>query len=130
MTISATQVAQMKATHVSLMGDTCQIGTYASTTSDAHGQPTETWTYATAISCGVDISKTIRQQQAQGADMSLAFIDGRVRLPLGTTLNRRDRIKVTKMAGTTLTTALVFEGVGEPRPSHTALMVDVRWAEL
>jgi hypothetical protein len=128
-TLTANQVAQFKATHAALMADTCQIGTYSSSTVDAHGQPVESWSYATAIPCGCDISQTQAKQQPS-SEVNPVAIDGSVRLPLTASVTTRDRIKVTKMAGVALGTALVLEVVGAPRLSHAAQLIDVRWADL
>jgi hypothetical protein len=68
-----------------------------------------TYTDGAAAICGLDMRPGTERHSS---DNTILEYDAIVRLPIGTTPNPRDRIKITKRFGETLATALVFEIVG------------------
>ncbi len=91
-------------------------------TGDTFGQQVESWTDGSAIACGLDMRPG---SERHGTDKTLIEYDATVRLPVSTTVDLRDRFKVTKRFGETLTTALVFDIVSpiQRGPSGIRLML-------
>lgn len=83
-----------------------------STSKDTFGQLVETWpTNSADIDCGLEMRPGSERHTADG-DFVVVTYDATVRLPIATTYGMRDRFRVTKRFGETLSTALVFEFVG------------------
>lgn len=122
MALSTTQLAQMRTAHAVLMGDTCQIGTYAAGTADAHGHVAGSYTYATAIDCGFEWKGA---NEAHTAAMSTAQADAMLRVPHTTSVAVRDRVKLTYRYGTGVTDQ-VFEVVGVAQRGPTASLLFLR----
>lgn len=119
MTLSTTQLAQMRVAHADLMGDTCQIGTYSAGTADAFGHVPGSYSYASAISCGFE-RKGATELHSQA--MTTVNADAMLRVPHTTTITARDRVKITKRYGTD-TTDEVYEVVGIAQRGPTATLV-------
>ena len=76
-------------------------------TQDSFGQMVETWPSNSAdIACGLDMRPG---SERHGPQMTVTEYDATVRLPIGTSVDLRDRFRVTKRFGETLATSLVFE---------------------
>lgn len=110
----------MQATNVGAMQDTCVVQRY-SRTLDTYGEPVPTYTDGAAIACGVEM--TTGKENRRG-DMLVEHIDATLRLPIATTLQAADRIKVTYRFGAAA--LQVYEIVGEIRRGPSGLRVDVR----
>jgi hypothetical protein len=109
----------MRAAQAAAMLDTGVVQTWAEGAADGYGQTGDTWTDGAAIACGVEI---VGMNESRRSDYQLEVGDAVIRVPVTTTVDRRDRIKITKRNGTTLGTAEVFEVVGQRRgPSATRL---------
>jgi hypothetical protein len=93
-----------------------------SETKNSFGEMIATYTDGTAGICGLDMRQGIERY---GPDKTVLEYDATVRLPIATTPDARNRIKVTKRFGETLATALVFEIVGpiQRGPSGIRLML-------
>ena len=92
-------------------------------TGDTFGQQVETWvTNSASIVCGFDMRPG---SERHGIDKTLIEYDATVRLPVGTTVDLRDRFRITKRHGETLTTALVFDIISpiQRGPSGVRLML-------
>jgi hypothetical protein len=122
MTLGAPQLAQMRAAHATLMGDTCQIGPYVAGTPDAMGQVKGSYTYATAIACGFEWKGT---NEAHTAAMNSYSADAMLRVPHTTAVAPRDRVKLTLRYAVDITD-LVFEVVGVGQRGPTATLVYLR----
>jgi len=103
--------------------DTCKVLAYSSST-DAYGNPSPTYTAGSAIACGV---KYIKPGEVQGTG-EVPVIHARVRLPLDTTITEEDRVQVTKRYGTAIT-AQTFDVVGPVERGPSALVVNLRLAD-
>ena len=80
-------------------------------TEDTFGQLVETWpTNSTNIVCGLDMRPG---SERHGTDKIVVEYDATVRVPIATTVDMRDRFRVTKRFGETLSSALVF-GIAAP----------------
>ena len=94
-----------------------------SVTGDTFGQQVESWpTNSAAIVCGLDMRPG---SERHGVDKVLVEYDATVRLPVGTTVDLRDRFRVTKRHDETLSTPLVFDIVSpiQRGPSGVRLML-------
>lgn len=102
---TAAELAAFRTAQAGHMLDTCYIQTY-SRTFDTYGAPVEVWTdAASTTACGLDMRPG---RETPGEDYTALAYDATIRLPITTTVDAKDRIKVTKRFGETLTTALVF----------------------
>lgn len=80
-------------------------------TEDTFAQQVETWpTNSTSIVCGLDMRPG---SERHGTEKTVVEYDATVRVPIATTVDMRDRFRVTKRFGETLSTALVF-GIAAP----------------
>lgn len=108
----------MRAAQADHMNDTCVILAYGSTT-DENNMPKPTYTAGSEMACGFR-ARTPREVLERA---EVAMSDGDVRLPIGTSLDRRSRIKITKRHGTTLNPAEVYEIIGAPLRGPSGLVV-------
>ena len=95
--------------YVSAKPDTCTIGTRAAL-GGTTPEPTAAWTYGSAIRCVYEQTGSVEVLD----DTQAALTDVVFKLPLGTTVARANRIKLTKRDGVTLGTAITCEVVGMP----------------
>jgi hypothetical protein len=79
-------------------------------------------TSTTEIPCGLDMRSG---SERHGQNYTTLVFDASIRLPITTTIDTRDRIKITKRFGETLATALIFEIVGpiQSGPSGIRLLL-------
>ena len=116
----------MRADQTSHYNDTCVIQTL-STARDTTGAVIPTYTDGSAISCGFEPTGGTERKAADG---TAVITDATVRVPIGTTVTAKDRVKITKRHGTTLGTALVFGLASEPQRGPSGLVIELRKAEL
>ncbi len=90
------------------MLDTCQIGQFTTPTAP---DPSATYVYGSAITCGVNLHP--RGEVAVAGGVTVA--DAEIRLPYATEITGKDRIKVTHKFGEALGTAEVYAVLGEPK---------------
>lgn len=116
--LTAGELDWMRATQADHMNDTCVILVYGSTT-DENNMPKPAYPAGSPMACGFR-ARTPREvlQRAE-----VAMSDGDIRLPVGTTIDRRSRIKITKRHGATLSPAEVYEIIGEPLRGPSGLVV-------
>lgn len=118
---TSTELSRMQDTQESAMQDTCKVGVYSSGSTDGYGVPNPTYTYGSALQCGLEHVRP-REVQASG---QVAVISARLRLPIGTLIATRDRIQVTHRYGAALASAQVFEIVGPPERGPSGLVVNL-----
>jgi hypothetical protein len=119
---SATELETMRTAQDGHMLDTGNVQPYA-TAQDSFGQVVETWpTNSASIACGLDMRAG---SERHGADKTVVSYDATVRLPIGTTVDLRDKFRVIKRFDETLTTPLVFAIVSpiQRGPSGIRLML-------
>lgn len=119
--LSSTELSRMRSHAEETFQDTCVIQDYTAGAVDGLNQKAETWPDGSTVSCGLRILK--HREVLENSETEL--IDARIRLPIGTSLDHRDKIKVTHRFGTALATPLIFRIVGEPVVSHSALQADL-----
>jgi head-tail adaptor len=112
----------MQSTQEVAMQDTCIVQAY-SRTIDSFGAPVETWTDGDPIVCGFDPTPS---EENRRADMTALHYDATVRLPIDTSIDTRDRIKVTKRFAVTLSPAETFSVLAVPQrgPSGLVLLLE------
>jgi head-tail adaptor len=108
MDFSADELADFRTSQVGHMMDTVVRQVY-SATQNSYNEDVVTYTDQTAIKCGLDMRPG---SERHTSNYTALEYDATMRLPITTTIDARDRLKVTKRFGETLTTALVFEIVG------------------
>ena len=93
-------------------------------TADTFGQMVETWpTNSASIACGLDMRPG---SERHGTDKTVVSYDATVRLPISTTVDLRDKFRVTKRFGEMLAAPLVFAIVSpiQRGPSGIRLMLN------
>ena len=103
------------------MQDTCRIGAYTST-DNAYNLPSVTYVYGVEVVCGLDLMRP-NEQHSSG---EVAVIDAILRLPIGTTIDERDRVRVEQRYNEALTTPLVFEIEGPVDRGPSGIRLDLR----
>ncbi|HLA87368.1 MAG TPA: hypothetical protein VJL10_05075 [Anaerolineales bacterium] len=115
----------MQSTQEAAMMDECYLRRWTAGTEDEYNL-TSNATYPAAAQptpCGLVFgnSKHTELMQATQAPMIATMI----RLPLTTTLDPKDRIKVTKRFGVTETTPKTYQIIGHPKAGPSGLLVMV-----
>lgn len=123
---SSAELAAMRATQDSAMQDTCRIGVYREV-SDAYGNPDTSspaslWVYGAALACGLEMVRP-RETQESG---DVPLVDAKLRLPVATSIDERDRIRIERRYGEALDPEKVYEVVGPPRRGPSGLVVSLR----
>ena len=111
----------MRSTQDGAMQDTCRIGAYTST-DDAYNLPSVTYVYGNTIVCGLDLMRPT-EQHASG---EVPVITGILRLPIGTTIDERDRIRIEQRYNEALDVPQVFEIEGPVDRGPSGIRLDVR----
>jgi head-tail adaptor len=105
---SSSELANMRSAQTGHMLDTCLIQTYGRTI-NSFGEPAETWTDAVGTTaCGLDMRPG---SETWGADKTVVTYDATLRMPIPTTIDVKDRVKVTKRFDEAIT-AQVYEIYG------------------
>lgn len=121
---SASELAAMREAQTDHMLDTGNIQPI-STSTDSFGQVVESWpTNSSDISCGLDMRPGSERRES---DKTVITYDATVRLPITTSVDLRDKFRVTKRFGESLSTPLVFEIVApiQRGPSGIRLMLRI-----
>jgi len=123
---SADELANMRTVQQEHMPDTGNVMPY-SATEDTFGQSVETWpTDSASIACGLDMRPG---SERHDADKVVLQYDATARVPIGTAIDVRDRFKITKRFGETLSTALIFEVAAPPQRGPSGLRLLLRRIE-
>ena len=102
------EYADIRTAAQAAMRDTCQTGTRGTPTGNDPGAVS--WTYATAIPCGLHV--TTKGETVDGAQATVT--DAVLRLPWGTVINSSNRVKMITQAGDTLSPSPVYAVQGDP----------------
>jgi hypothetical protein len=105
---SAAELTGMRTAQTGHMFDAYTPQTYARTF-DAFGQEVVTYTDGAAAICGLDQRPG---SERHGDDSTKIQYDATLRLPITSTPDVKDRVKITKRFGETLATAIVYEVAG------------------
>lgn len=118
---TTTELTRMQATQESAMQDTCRIGVYREV-EDAYNNPTPTYPYGAALACGVE---HVRVDEVQGTG-AVPEIDARIRLPIDTTIDERDRVMVTHRYGVEIADPAVYEIEGPVKRGPSGLVLECK----
>ena len=116
---SKTELKRMQGTQAGAMQDVCRVYAYSSAP-DAYGNPSPTYTAGSPVVCG--FKPTSREVQGSG---EVDMVDAKLRLPIATTLDSRDRIEVTHRYGVAITPEM-YEVFGPPERGPSGLVVDLK----
>lgn len=106
MEFTSAELTDMRTAQDGHMMDTCYLQTY-SRTFNTFGEPVETWTDAeNSTACGLEMKPG---RELRMKDKTPVEYDAIIRLPIATVPDEKDRIKITKRFGETITPSLVFE---------------------
>ena len=123
---TSTELTRMRGTQDGAMQDVCRIGAYTSD-DDAYNLPDVTYVYGVEVICGLELDPPgMRGELEIQASGEVATIDARLRLPLDTTIDPRDRIRIEQRYNEDLTTAQVFEIEGPVKRGPSGLVLDLR----
>jgi len=111
----------MRSTQDGAMQDTCRIGAYTSA-DDGYNLPTPTYVYGDEVVCGLDLMRS----QEQHASGEVPVIDAILRLPIGTVIDERDRIRIEQRYNEEITVPQVFEIEGPVDRGPSGLRLDLR----
>jgi hypothetical protein len=105
----AEDLLNMRETQTEHMMDTCVLQTVVET-ADTFGELVQTWPAdGDEVVCGLDMR---RGSERHGVDNVILEYDATLRLPITSTPDVMDRVKVTKRFDEALGTALVYDIVG------------------
>lgn len=103
------------------MLDTCVVLRF-SAAEDACGVPVATYTESAPTPC---LLGQMPAKERFRPDATMSEVVARLRLPLGTALERRDRVRITHLGGRLLETPLEYAVNGVPRELPALLAVDL-----
>lgn len=105
----AEDLTNMRATAVEHMMDICKLQAVVETT-DTFGEEVQTWPADGAeLTCGLDMKPGFERH---GVDNVILNYDATLRLPITSTPDVKDKIKITKRFDEALVVPLVYEIVG------------------
>lgn len=116
------ELTRMRATQDGAMMDTCLILAYSEGAQDEYGKTRPTYTAGAATRCGFDGAK--HDEAMDEAEVEVA--DGQLRLPLGTAVGHKDRIKITNRYGEALATPPIYDTIGEPAKGPSGLVLNLK----
>lgn len=124
-TLSTVELTQMRADQAAHFNDTCVIQTL-STARDSTGAIINSYSDGSAIACGFEPAGG---SEGRTDEKTGVTTDAIVRVPIGTAVTAKDRIKITKRHGTSIT-ALVFGVASEPQRGPSCLVIGLRGSVL
>ncbi len=119
--LNTEDLAYLRATHEEMLPDKCIICPYTLGEQSDRGKLIESWPEtADEIACGLD---TQRATEVMLSDKTVIKAHGRIRLPYGTSVDARDRIKITERYGTD--DSVLYEVVGPAMKGVSGVLVNV-----
>lgn len=113
------ELSRLQSTQTEAMQDTAAIGVY-SMTRDAYGAEIASYTYGSDLFCGYDPTGGLETRRAT---MTPLKVSATVRLPIGTTISRRDRIKIKKRFGVAISPEIILSIISEPERGPSGLVI-------
>ncbi len=118
---TADELERMRDTQDAAMQDLAWVLRYSSMT-DGYGLPEGVYARAFEVVCGLEL---VDPAEMQGTG-EVPVIDARLRLPIETVVDERDRIEVTERYGEVLGTSQVFEIEGPVERGPSGLVLKLR----
>jgi hypothetical protein len=112
----------MRAAQEAVMMDACVRLAYGAPTTDTYNLPESQYTPQSPIACGFDPTAS-KEVMSEG---QVVVTDGQMRLPVGTTVDSRDRFQVTHRHGEALASPPTFELIGDPERGPSGLVLNLR----
>jgi hypothetical protein len=103
------------------MADVCSILTRGIST-DGYGDEVETFSPGSAVICGFKATSK-REVQEQG---QIVMAEAELRLPIGTAVTSKDRVRLTYRLGTLLASPVDYEVIGHPYQGPSGLLLTLR----
>jgi len=122
--ISRDELDRMQTTQEAAMLDTCILMRY-SETMDSMNHPVPTWTDGPVLPCGLDMTGGREQR---GSQRNLVTWDARLRLPINTDLNLKDRVRIILRFGQPCV-PIVYELDGPPEQGPSGLVAPLKKVE-
>lgn len=124
---TASELQYMREVQEGHMMDSCVFQTHAFT-ADTYNQQVESWTdKAATIDCGLEMRPG---SERRNQDMTVLTYDATLRIPIGTTVDVKERVKITKRHGETLSEALIYDIVGTEQRGASGIRLLLRRIEL
>jgi hypothetical protein len=93
---------------------------------DALNADVPTWTAGITLPCGIDM--TGGSEQRDGGRIMVRW-DALIRLPLGTTIDLRDRFRIASRFGQSVLSGTVYEIVSPPEEGPSGIVLTLRKVE-
>lgn len=123
--LSTAEMSSMRADFETTMHDRCIVAPYSGSKKRTSPEPNDpvSWDYSgEAIACGLDYSSRAKIPGTQVP----ADAEGTIRIPHGTVIDQKARIRLTQRNGDDLAPAWDFEILGLPRAGMTGIQVYVK----
>lgn len=120
------ELTAMRETQVSSLMDRCVIEHYGET-ANAYNEMIATYADGAEMWCGLDMRPG--SERHNNKLVSLVY-DATVRLPLGTEVDARDRIRIVRRFGELVSGKLVYEVAGPIQRGPSGVRIFLRKAEL
>lgn len=119
--LTEVELTRMQGAQEDAMMDQCSILTYSSTV--VSGEVQDGWTESgNRVKCGLNTQKS---REIHKDDLTIVKTDAQLRLPIGTTVAARDRIKVITRFGQPEAELLTYGIAGEPQQGPSGLVLDL-----
>ena len=118
---TSAELTRMRSTQDGAMQDVCRVGAYQAT-DDGYNLPSVEYIYGDEVTCGLELVHP-SEEHSSG---EVPIIDARLRLPIDTAIDERDRIRVEQRYNEALTTAQVYEIEGPVKRGPSGLVLELR----
>ena len=116
------EYASMRQVQFDALFDECTVLVYANAGDNSIGEPVEGYTEGETYPCSFDPSPALEVSEGQ----DVVQIDARVRLPMNAVVKARDRIRIEKIAGESVT-PVTYEVIGALELHKTTRSVNLRF---
>jgi len=123
-TFTTSDLSYMREVQDYYMQDQGQVGTW-SETRGANGESLDDWTYGAAVDCGFHYTGGKEVEREDGVILK---VDAELRLPIATTINEKDKFKLTYRYGED-TTDEIYQVIARPRRGPSGLVVLLKAVE-
>lgn len=123
-TLTATELERMRSTQESSYQDACVLLRYSSDDAGDFNLGDDDWADDPdgEIACGFAPARS-KEVQEEG---EVVIKPAMLRLPVDTTIDRRDRVRLTKRHGEALAESVEYEIVGEPQRGPSGLVLGLQ----
>lgn len=119
---TVTEMQRMGDTQESAMMDSCVLMQWTETT-DELNQMVPTWPDGPILTCGLDMTGGV---EFRGRGMIMETWEARIRLPLGTAFDMRDRLRAVTVFGQPAQSTTVYEFDGPAQEGPSGIVVPLK----